>query len=118
MGVVHTGVVVRAAEKAYVHESTYHGCSESVLAALQQGLSVGNRESSKAASALAVGIARMGGTCGAPLGGRIGISLAFGREALEESTTSQGYALAMNPSMESCQRFEDAIWQRTLPPTP
>lgn len=48
----------------------------------------------------------MGSTRGALLGGIIGIGLAFGRDVLEDSTTSQSYARAMDRSMELCQRFE------------
>jgi C_GCAxxG_C_C family probable redox protein len=48
----------------------------------------------------------MGSTCGALVGGIMGIGLAFGREALEDSATSQGYARAMELGGELCRRFE------------
>jgi C_GCAxxG_C_C family probable redox protein len=102
----HADLVVRAAEAAYIYERTYHGCSQCVLAALQESLGMGSRDSFKAATALAGGIARMGSTCGALVGGIMGIGLAFGREALEDSTTSQGYARAMELGGEFCRRFE------------
>jgi len=102
MGGVHADLVVRAAEAAYVYERAYHGCSQCVLAALQESLGVGSQDSFKAASGLAGGIARMGRTCGALMG----IGLAFGREVLEDSTTSQGYARAMELGEELCRRFE------------
>jgi len=106
MGGVHTDLVVRAVEAAYVYERAYHGCSQCVLAALQESLGLGSQDSFKAASGLAGGIARMGRTCGALMGGLMGIGLAFGREVLEDSTTSQGYGRAMELSGELCRRFE------------
>jgi C_GCAxxG_C_C family probable redox protein len=106
MGGAHADLVVRAAEAAYVYERTYHGCSQCVLAALQESLGVGSRDSFKAASGLAGGIARMGRTCGALMGGLMGIGLAFGRDGLEDSTTSQGYVRAMELGGELCRRFE------------
>jgi C_GCAxxG_C_C family probable redox protein len=102
----HADLVVRAAEAAYVYERAYHGCSQCVLAALQESLGVGGRDSFKAATALAGGIARMGSTCGALAGGIMGVSLAFGREVLEDSATSPGYARAMELGGELCRRFE------------
>ena len=99
-------LVTRIGETAYEYERVYHGCSQCALAALQAGLGLGNQESFKAATALAGGIARMGATCGALVGGIMGISLAFGRDVLEESTISQGYARAMDLSAELCGRFE------------
>ncbi len=106
MSAMHAALVARIGETAYVYERAYHGCSQCVLGALQDCLRLGNRDSFKAATALAGGIARMGSTCGALVGGIMGISLAFGREALEDSTTSEGYARAMELSGELCRRFE------------
>jgi len=106
MSAVHAALVARIGETAYVYERTYHGCSQCVLAALQDCLRLGNRDSFKAATALAGGIARMGTTCGSLVGGIMAISLAFGREVLENSVTSQGYAQAMDLGGELCRRFE------------
>lgn len=106
MNKVHADLVAKIGEAAYVYERTYHGCSQCVLAALQDCLSLGNRDSFKAATALAGGIARMGTTCGSLVGGIMAISLAFGREVLEDSATSQGYAQAMDLGGELCLRFE------------
>jgi C_GCAxxG_C_C family probable redox protein len=100
-------LIARVAETAYVYERAYHGCSQCVLGALQDCLGVGGKDSFKAATALAGGIARLGATCGALLGGLMGISLAFGREALEDSTISQGYARAMDVGGELCRRFQE-----------
>jgi C_GCAxxG_C_C family probable redox protein len=103
---VHADLVVRAAEAAYIYERTYHGCSQCVLAALQESLGLGGQESFKAATALAGGIARTGTACGALVGGIMGIGLAFGRDVLEDSATSQGYTRAMELGGELCRRFE------------
>jgi C_GCAxxG_C_C family probable redox protein len=94
---------------AYEYERVYHGCSQCVLAALQDGLKLGGRESFKAASALAGGIARMGNACGALVGGLMAIGLAFGRDRLEDAGTSQGYARAIDLGGELCRRFEAAF---------
>ena len=106
MDEVQAQLVAKIGEAAYVYERTYHGCSQCVLAALQERLGLGNQDSFKAATALAGGIARMGGTCGALVGGLMGVSLAFGRERLEDSTASPGYARAMELGGELCRRFE------------
>lgn len=103
----HADQVKKIAETAYEYEGTYHGCSQCVLRALQDHLRLGDRESFKAATALAGGIARMGETCGALVGGIMAISLAFGREELEDSGTSPGYARAMELSVELCRRFRE-----------
>ncbi|MBI3988729.1 MAG: C_GCAxxG_C_C family protein [candidate division NC10 bacterium] len=105
----HANLVTKIGEAAYEYERTYHGCSQCVLRALQDHLKLGNRESYKAATALAGGIARMGETCGALMGGIMAISLAFGREELEDSSTSPGYTKAMELSMELCRRFQEAF---------
>ena len=85
---------------AYNYEKEYHGCSQCVLRALQEHLGLDSEGAFKAASALAGGVARMGETCGAVSGGIMAISLAFGRERLEDATTSLGYARAMQHSSQ------------------
>lgn len=69
-------------------------------------MGLGNRESYKAATAFAGGIARMGETCGSLTGGIMAVSLAFGRAELENSATSTGYLRAMEVSKELYQQFE------------
>jgi len=60
----------------------------------------------KAASALSAGVARMGETCGALLGGVMAISLAYGRDRLEETVTSNAYLKAVNLSIKLFERFK------------
>ncbi len=106
-------LVAKIGEAAYVYERTYHGCSQCVLAAIQERLGLGNQESFKAATALAGGIARMGSTCGALVGGLMGVGLAFGRGSLEDSVASPGYARAMELAGELCRRFEKEFGSTT-----
>jgi len=106
MSTLGSDPVAKIGKTAYEYERVYHGCSQCVLAALQDGFKLGGQESFKAATALAGGIARMGNACGALVGGLMGISLAFGRDHLEDATTSQGYAQAMDLGGELCKRFE------------
>jgi len=94
---------------AHNYEKTYHGCSQCVLAALQEHLQIGDRESFKAASALAGGVARMGETCGALLGGVMAIGLVYGREQLEDGRTSPRYAKAMELAAILYRRFEGGL---------
>jgi C_GCAxxG_C_C family probable redox protein len=109
MSTLRSDLVTQIGKTAHEYERVYHGCSQCVLAAVQEGLGLGGQESFKAASALAGGIARMGNTCGALVGGLMAISLAFGRDQLEDGATSQGYARAMDLGGELCKRFEAAL---------
>ena len=48
----HEGLIEKIGNMAYDCESTYHGCSQCALIALQDGLGLGDKMSFKAASAL------------------------------------------------------------------
>ena len=109
MSALRNDLVGQIGKTAYDYEQVYHGCSQCVLAALQDGFKLGGQESFKAATALAGGIARTGNACGALVGGLMAISLAFGRDHLEDSSTSKGYARAMDLGGELCKRFETAF---------
>jgi len=74
----------RIEETAYSYERDYHGCSQCVLLALQEHLKIGNEATFRAASPLAAGVALMGDSCGALLGGMMALGLAFGREKVED----------------------------------
>jgi C_GCAxxG_C_C family probable redox protein len=91
---------------AHNYERVYHGCSQCVLKALQEHLQLSDGEAFRAASAFAGGVARMGETCGALSGGIMAIGLAYGREKLEDTMHSHGYAKAMELSIKLCERFE------------
>ena len=109
MSALHNDLAAKIGKTAYEYERAYHGCSQCVLAALQDGFKLGGQESFKAATALAGGIARTGNACGALVGGLMAISLAFGRDHLEDGATSKGYARAMDLGGELCKRFETAF---------
>jgi C_GCAxxG_C_C family probable redox protein len=81
----------------------YSGCSQSVLLALQEEFGIGDLESFKAATVLSGGVARMGETCGALLGGLLALGLVVGREDI---TDTQAYRDAMLPSVEIIKEFQ------------
>jgi C_GCAxxG_C_C family probable redox protein len=93
-----TDKVKEIGEKAHEYEKK-NGCSQAVLAALQESLSIGDLQSFKAATALAGGAARRGETCGALLGALMALGLYEGRERFEDlpklnSTVADGITLS------------------------
>jgi len=83
--------------KAHTNENM-SGCSQAVLAALQEGLDIGDVQSLKAATAFAGGMARRGESCGALVGALMALGLEKGREKLVDlprlqSTIADGYTL-------------------------
>ncbi len=84
----------------------YSGCSQSVLLALQEAFGIGDLESFKAATVLSGGVARMGETCGALLGGLLALGLVVGREDI---TDTQAYRDAMLPSVEIIKEFQQRL---------
>jgi C_GCAxxG_C_C family probable redox protein len=74
----------RIEQTAYGYERDHHGCSQCVLLSLQEHLKIGNEATFRAASPLAAGVALMGDSCGALLGGMMALGLAFGREKVED----------------------------------
>jgi len=81
------------------------GCSQSVLGTLQEELGIGNKESFKAATVLSGGL-RRGETCGALIGGLMGLGLVIGRERMEDTDT---YQQAMLISNEISSRFKEEL---------
>lgn len=63
----------------------YSGCSQAVLLALQEGLSIGNAESFSAATVLSGGVSRRGETCGALLGALMALGLVDGRRKMYDT---------------------------------
>jgi C_GCAxxG_C_C family probable redox protein len=104
--------------KAHANENM-SGCSQAVLAALQEGLSIGDIQSLKAATAFAGGMARRGESCGALVGALMALGLEEGRDKLEDlprlqSTIPDGYAL----SEEFMRRLENEYdMKKPLPST-
>ncbi|MFC1953714.1 C-GCAxxG-C-C family protein [Chloroflexota bacterium] len=81
--------VKRAKEKAHKYERDYGGCAQSVLGALQEELKIGSKDSFKAASTLAGGIARHGETCGALVGALSALGIVSGRERIEDTESNK-----------------------------
>ncbi len=71
-----TELLDKIEEEAYNYENKYHGCSRSTLLPIQKYLKLGDGSAIKAATPLAGGIAMMGETCGALLGGLLAVGLA------------------------------------------
>lgn len=93
-------------ELAVEYDMKYFGCTQAVLAALQEKLNVGNRDVLKAGSALAGGVARRGETCGALTGAIMAIGSLVGRERLEDM---EQYYKAMEPATRVYTLFKEKI---------
>lgn len=85
----------------------YHGCSQMTLKAIQEVLGLDDGAAFKAASALAGGVARSGEVCGALLGALMAVSLVYGRDKLESTSTSKGYLKAMEVGYKVFDRFKE-----------
>lgn len=74
-------ILDRVEKKAAAYQYEFAGCAQTLLLPLQQEFDLpGGSEVLKSASFFALGIARMGNTCGALLGGIMAIGLASGRQ--------------------------------------
>jgi C_GCAxxG_C_C family probable redox protein len=71
-------------ELAVQNDMDYHGCAQSVLAALQAKLGIGDAALLKAGTALNGGMASQGETCGALIAAVMAIGCECGREHLED----------------------------------
>ena len=100
-------LIRRIGDLAHYYELVYHGCSQAALKALQDSLGIGDNLTFKAASGLAGGVARMGEICGALTGGIMAISLAYGRDKLEEAVTSKDYLKAIELSIRLFEKFKE-----------
>jgi len=98
--------IERAKKKAHEYERDYSGCAQSVLGALQEEFGIGNKDSFKAASMLAGGIARQGETCGAIVGALSALGLVSGRERIEDTEV---YKAAMDSSVKVSARFREEM---------
>jgi C_GCAxxG_C_C family probable redox protein len=100
----------RVAWAAYYNDRVYEGCSRSVLYALQGHLHLEGAGALKASTALAGGVARMGETCGALIGGIMAIGLVLGREDLADV---QAYRDTMAASYQMYDRFKEEMGSTT-----
>jgi len=103
-GIARDEMLDRIEESAFRYENSYHGCSQCVLLALQEHLKIGNEATFKAASPLAAGVALMGDSCGALLGGMMALGLAFGREKVEDFGALAASALKARALYERFQQ--------------
>jgi C_GCAxxG_C_C family probable redox protein len=107
---VDSGKIKAIRAKAHANENM-SGCSQAVLAALQEGLEIGDKQSLRAATAFAGGMARRGESCGALVGALMALGLEEGREKLEDlpklqGTIADGYTLS-NEFMEKLRKEWD-----------
>jgi len=100
----------RVAWAAYYNDRVYEGCSRSVMSALQGHLHLEGGGALKASTALAGGVARMGETCGALIGGIMAIGLVLGREDLADI---QAYRDTMAASYQMYDRFKEEMGSTT-----
>lgn len=103
--VLDEDAIVEIRQKAHGYDQ-YSGCSQSVLLALQEGLTIGDIDSFKAATVLSGGVARRGETCGALLGALMALGLVMGRENIEDTSK---YVEAMGPANEIADEFMDRL---------
>jgi len=93
---------------AYNNNRTYEGCARCVLAAINEHLRLtpaeGFNECIKASTALSAGVARMGETCGALIGGIMALGLEFGSD---DMSLFDRYADTMQISRELFLKFKD-----------
>ncbi len=78
-------ILDRVEKKAAEYMHKYSGCGQCVLLALQEEFDLpGGRDAIKAAGFVNLGVATMGSTCGALLGGVMAMGLACGRSDLND----------------------------------
>lgn len=97
-------IIPRIKAKALANDK-FSGCSQSVLLALQEELGIGDIESFRAATVLSGGL-RRGETCGALIGGLMGLGLVIGRDRMEDTET---YQQAMDASDKISRRFKEEL---------
>ena len=101
-------IIAKAARQALLND-TLGGCSQAVLGALQQALTIGGRDSFRAATVLAGGVARRGETCGALIGALMALGIERGRDAM---TDAAGYSRAVAESLPVVEGFMAGVQSR------
>jgi C_GCAxxG_C_C family probable redox protein len=99
-------LIGQAGERAHHNEMTYFGCTQAVLAALQDTLGGIAPSVFKAGSCLAGGVVRRGETCGALTGALLAIGCQAGRERLEDVSRLRA---SFVPGTEMYLRFQEAV---------
>lgn len=98
-------LIQRIKEKACDNDK-YGGCSQAVLAALQEGLNIGDSKTLKSATALPGGGGWRGETCGALTGALMALGLVAGRDNLKDTDK---YSYAMEISQDIIEEFKDQL---------
>ena len=91
-----------AEDLALIYGSTYHGCSQAVLATFMEIMGIEDEKVLMAASCLAGGATRCL-SCGAITGGLMVLGLRYGRRRLEDGPEALDHA--MEPAGEFVDRF-------------
>ena len=97
----------KVGEDACNYEITMRGCCQSVLAALQDNIKIGNNDVYKSASAMAAGVAGNGEICGALLAGVMSIGILYGRDNHEFTRTSKVYQLSRARAGSLTDKFRE-----------
>ena len=98
-------LIQKIREKACDNDK-YGGCSQAVLAALQEGLNIGDLKTLKSATVLPGGGGWRGETCGALIGALMALGLVTGRDNLENTDK---YSYAMDISQDIIEEFKDEL---------
>lgn len=96
----------RVERAAHDYEAKYHGCSRSVLRAIQENLNLGDGLAFKASTPLAGGVAMRGNDCGALCGALMAIGMVT---ASEDITNEAALTEAMAAGFRFARRFEKAM---------
>lgn len=103
-----SGLIHKIGRKACENDK-YGGCSQAVIAALFDGLNIGNKDVLKSATALPGGGGWRGETCGALLGALMTVGIIMGRDKLEDV---EKYSVAMDYSTIIVQDFQNDLYHR------
>ena len=98
-------LIQKIKEKACDNDK-YGGCSQAVLAALQEGLNIGDLKTLKSATVLPGGGGWRGETCGALIGALMALGLVTGRDNLENTDK---YSYAMDISQDIIEEFKNEL---------
>ena len=103
-------------QDAYNAKATCWGCSQVVVDVLRRYLNLGDEQLFKATSAFASGIASIGETCGALMGGVMTIGLAYGRTRFEHGgicLEQPDYLEAAARAGRLCDKFREKFGSLT-----
>ena len=106
-------LIEQAGRKAFEYESTYHGCCQCTLLALQETLGLEDTLVFKAASCLMGMFPVEARTCGALTAGAMIMGMKYGRERIEEGIP--GLVNGMLQTEEFVRRFREEFGTTLCP---